>query len=254
MADRVTSSISVDEVKTEIIHLAILGTMPIILNRMSEKARHELLLPSGRKTAAEKAGSLKHDPIAEYRASPYLLLDDDEPTYLAGLSAWFKGAVMTAALRVPGAKKTEIGQLLWVKGERIPLYGIPEVFTAITRDASINRTPDVRTRAIVPKWATVISVEIVTPLLNSRSVINLFAAAGKVAGVGDWRPEKGKGTYGQFIVVDPEDERFLEVIENGGRDRQIAAMEHPSPYDEETGDLMRWFDVEVELRGKKRAA
>jgi hypothetical protein len=254
LATPIASAIAVDEVKTEVIELAILGTMPLILNRMSEKARHELLLPSGRKTTADRASSLKHDPIAEFRSSPYLLVDDDEPTYLAGLAAWFKGAVMTAALRVPGAKKTEIGQLLWIQGERIPLYGVPEVFTAITRDASINRTPDVRTRAIVPKWATTIRVELVVPLLNSRSVTNLFAAAGKVAGVGDWRPEKGKGTYGQFEIVDPDDERFRSIIERGGRAQQMGAMANPTAYDEETADLLEWFDVEVELRGKRRAA
>lgn len=254
MAAPAQSSIVVDEIKTEVIELAIVGTTPVILNRLPEKARHELLLPAGRKTAADRASSLKHDPIQEFRSSPYVLKDDDNPTYLAGLASWFKGAVMTAALRVPGAKKTEIGQLLWVQGERLPIYGVPEVLSAITRDASINRTPDVRTRAIVPEWATVIRVELVTPLLNVRSVVNLFAAAGKVAGVGDWRPEKGKGTYGQFAIVDPEDETFRRIIAEGGRDAQIAAMDNPTAYDEETSELLQWFDVEVERRGKKRAA
>src|SRR5690606_490353 len=126
-----TSSIDIAPIKTEYVELAIVGTTPLILNRLPEKARHELLLPSGRKTAADRAGTLKHDPLAEFRSAPYLLHDDDDPTSLAGLSAWFKGAAMTAALRVPGAKKTEIGQLLWVLGERIPVYGVPEVFSAI---------------------------------------------------------------------------------------------------------------------------
>lgn len=254
MAAPAQSSIGVDEIKTEVLELTIVGTMPLILNRMSEKSKRELLLPSGRKTAAERESTLRTDPKAEFLASPYILPDDDEPTYLAGLASWFKGAAMTAALRVPGAKKTEIGQLLWVHGERIPIYGTPQIFSAITRDAGINRTPAVRTRAIVPEWATVIRVELVTPLLNVRSVVNLFAAAGKVAGVGDWRPEKGKGTYGQFVLVEPDDERFLRIVSEGGRAEQIAAMNEPSAYDDETSELLEWFDVEVERRGKKRSA
>ncbi len=47
----------------------ILGTTPLICNRMSEKAKHDLLLGGRRKTAIEKATTLKHDPHAEYRAS-----------------------------------------------------------------------------------------------------------------------------------------------------------------------------------------
>jgi len=47
------------------------GKTPIIFNAMSAKAKHDLLLPKGRKTAAEKAQTLKHDPEEEYRNSVY---------------------------------------------------------------------------------------------------------------------------------------------------------------------------------------
>ena len=47
----------------------VLGTSPLILNRMSEKAKRELLMPKGRKNAVERATSLKHIPVDEYRAS-----------------------------------------------------------------------------------------------------------------------------------------------------------------------------------------
>ncbi len=36
--------------------------------------------------------------------------------------------------------------------------------------------------------------------------------------------------------------------------KQIAAMENPDAYDEDTEELLSWFDVEVRRRGFKIAA
>jgi hypothetical protein len=90
-------------------------------------------------------------------------------------------------------------------------------------------------------------------MMNERSVVNLFAAAGVLSGVGDWRNEKGSGTFGQFMLVDPDNELFRRIVETGGRDVQIAAMANPTAYDRETEELLAWFEVEVVARGKKRA-
>ncbi len=244
--------IVVESVRKETMAIPIRGVRPLILNKVSEKAKRELLFPAGgRKTAADRAASLKHSPHDEFRAAPYTLADEDAPTYLAGLASWFKNAMMDAALRVPGAKKTEIGQLVWVEGDRVPIYGIPEIFLAITRSADMNRTPDVRTRCIIPAWATIIEITYVVPLLNERSVLNLLGAAGFICGVGDWRPQKGKGTYGQFVITNPDDDKaFTQILERGGRAAQLAAMDSPKPYDDESEELLTWFDDELERRGK----
>lgn len=250
-----SAAIVVDAIQTEVLQLHILGTTPLILNRISEKARHEFVLPSGgRKTAADRAASLKHDPIEEFRASPYIIDDDDAPTLLAHMASAFKGAAMTASLDLPGTRKAQIGRLLWVRSQLVGIYGIPEVFSAIVRMADINKTPDVKTRAIVPRWAATIVVEFAVPLLTTRSVVNLFSAAGVIAGIGDWRPEKGKGNYGQFTLVDPDNESFVEITQTGGRAAQVAAMDNPFAYDRETEELLSWFETEVQARGKRRAA
>ena len=138
------------KVSTGVFDCCILGTSPLILNRMSEKAKHELLLPRGRKTAVEKAMSLKHDPFAEYRASAHTLKNEQESTLLAIPATAFKGAIRTAALDMPGAKKAQIGRLTYIPGEYVGVYGLPRLFMSIVRSADMNRTPDVRTRAIVP--------------------------------------------------------------------------------------------------------
>jgi hypothetical protein len=230
----------------------LLGTSPMILNRMSEKAKHELLLPKGRKTAAEKATTLKHNPVDEYRASVYRITDPNAQTYLAHLSTAFKGALRTAALDMPGAKKSQIGRLTYVNGDYVGIFGIPKLFMSVTRSADINKTPDIRTRAIVPNWACRLKVTYVQPLIKAQAVANLLAAAGLTIGVGDWRPEKGAGSYGQFRLVAQDDPDFLSVIESGGRAAQIAALETPECYDDESAEMLSWFDEEVarrQLRG-----
>ncbi len=243
------TEISVAKVDKGIVTCHILGTSPIILNRMSEKVRQELLLPKGRKTAAEKIGNLKHDPLREFRSSPYTN-EGEGPTYLQLLSSMFKKAMMTAALDIPGARKSQIGRLVYVEGDRVDLFGVPQIFLSVTRSADMNRTPDVRSRAILPRWAAIIRIAYVKPMINETSVLNLLSAGGITAGIGDWRVEKGSGSYGQYILVDPDDADFRQILEEG-REKQIEALQNPEPYDDETKELLGWFDIEVQKRGLK---
>ena len=239
--------IDVAEVEQETILLNILGTSPLICNRMSEKARRELLMPSGRKTMAERSSSMKHDPIAEFRASPYIL--PDGPTLLGIMSSAFKGAMGTAALDLPGATKSKIGRLVYVENDYVSIFGVPKLFMAITRSADMNKTPDVRTRAIVPEWACRIAISFVSPIIKRTAVINLLSAAGITAGVGDWRPEKGKGAFGRFKIVDADNSDFVRITALGARSAQEAALGNPDCYDNETAELLAWYDTAAHRKG-----
>lgn len=236
------------KVQTGIVHCFVVGTSPIILNRMSEKAKHQLLHPSPKKNATEKLTTLKHDPIAEFQASAYRLKDPKAPTLLAVLSTAFKGSLRTAALDMPGAKKSQIGRLTYIAGEHVSIYGLPKLFMSVTRSADMNRTPDIRTRAIIPEWAAKVSVTYVMPLIKQQAVVNLLVAAGITVGVGDWRPEKGAGSYGQFEVRSPEDKEFQRIIKAGGREAQEDAMDNPVCYDDESTEMLSWYTEEVSKR------
>ena len=246
-----SSVIEIAKVEKKFLQVSVVGTSPIILNRMSEKVKQELLLPKGRKTKAEKEANAKHNPIEEYQASPYRIAGDSEPTYLGIMASAFKGAMRVAALDLPGSSKAQIGRLVYVEGDLVTLYGIPKLFMSITRSADINKTPDVRTRAIIPKWAATLTISFVTPIMKPTAVLNLLAAGGITSGVGDWRPEKGKGDYGQFRIANDDDAELLEITKHGGRKAQIEAMENPAPYDLETEELLGWYDTEATRRGFK---
>lgn len=240
------------KVSTGSFDCCIVGTSPLILNRMSEKAKHELLMPKGRKNATERATTLKHVPVDEYRASAYTLKDG--PTLLAMMATAFKGALRSAALDMPGAKKAQIGRLTYIPGDMVGIYGVPKLFMAIVRSADMNKTPDVRTRAIVPDWACYLRVTYVTPLIRAQAVANLLAAAGITIGVGDGRPEKGAMSYGQFRLADKDDPEFKRIIKQGGRKAQQEGLDDPVCYDDETTELLSWFESERKQRQLKGVA
>lgn len=233
------------EVKQGRVEFCILGATPLIYNAMSKKAKEELLKPR-KKSRAERDSTLKHDPLQEYRDSVYRRRDMDEgPTRLILPSTMFKAAIGNAALRVPGATKTEIGQLTWVEGTHVDLYGVPELFMSVVRSAGMNATPDIRTRAIVPEWACRVSIRYVQPQLSGTAVATLLQAAGMLMGVGDFRQQKGAGNFGTFETVDEDDETFQRIIAEGGMEAQDLALREPSPYDQETEEMYEWFGAEI---------
>lgn len=242
------AEISVLEIKQGEIEFCVLGQSPLIYNAVSQKAKRELLYPKGRKTAADKAGSLKHDPLAEYRNSVYRMLGDKPKSRLYFPAIGFKASMATAALDLPGVAKSQIGRLVYVVGEKIEVYGVPKLFMAITRSADMNRTPDVRTRAILPEWACRVRVRFVKPIIREQVIINLLAAAGVTVGVGDFRQEKGKGSYGQFALVSESDADFKRIVAQGACKAQDEALLEPEYHDAETEELFKWFGEERIVR------
>jgi len=250
MAGRTTKTVEMEvgTVERGRVTLWLVGESPIILNRMSEKAKHELLLPPV-KSKSDRRGTLKHDVMAEFAASPYTYPEPTAPTYISQIATSFKNALGTAALRVQGATKTEVLQLTYVVGHQVPIYGTPQMIMSVVRSADINRTPDIRTRTIIPNWATCITITFVKPIVTERAVINLLAAAGVFGGVGDWRPQKGSGDFGRFRIANDDDPELLEIKRTGGRELQLAAMAQPTFYDGETENLFVWYQGELDARG-----
>lgn len=241
--------ITVITVGTELLTYNVLGTSPLILNAMSAKVRQDLLLPPAKKNKAERATTLKHNPIEEFRRSAYKSVGDKAPTRILMPTLCFKGALRSAALDIPGSTKSQIGRLSFVEGVYVHIYGVPQLHMIPIRLSDAARTPDIRTRAILPEWACTISIRIMVPMLNAKAIDSLLGAAGIMRGVGDWRAEKGSGNFGQFELVGKDDKRFAKILKEGGRAAQDAAFESPSSYDGETAELLSWFDSEVERRG-----
>lgn len=248
-----SNTINICEITTQRFICNLVGTSPILLHCLLAKSPPglELLVGGETKNKAEKKSTIKHDVYKEFRASPHVFEGNDAPTRLAVTGPMVKGALKSAALDIPGAAKTEIGRLAWVQGHLLSLYGVPQIHMTMVRNSGMNRSPDVRTRCIVRNWCCTIEVTHVVPILPQSSVVNLLMAAGLMRGLGDWRPEKGSGTFGQFRVTDMKDKEFQQIVKTGGRVAQDKAMASPTPYDKDTGELLSRYREEVRRRGFK---
>ncbi len=247
MATKKEEQIDIITIKQEKVTFFVLGESPLIFNRLSEKAQRQLLCPPEQKNKAERATTAKHNPLEEFRASPNTLLTGE--TLLALPATAFKGALRSVAIDMPGATKAQLGRLTYVDSEMVQIFGVPKLLMSPVRNAGINKTPDIRSRAILPEWAAVVTIKYTTPMINLTAVSSLFAAAGTIIGVGDWRPEKGSGSYGRFQLVNEDDADFLRIVSDGGRKVQESAMRKADPYNTETEELLAWFDGEVGRRG-----
>lgn len=243
------TAIEIQEIKMGRIRCNIVGNTPLIMHRFASKAWHELLLPSPKKNNAERAETLKHDPVGEFREALYMNRSSAEPALFHYPSNAFGKALAAAAIDIPGATKAQMSRLTSICSTQINFFGRPELFMAMVRSSDMARTPDVRSRPIFPEWACSVEIQFVSTLVKEKQIINLLAAAGVIVGLGDWRPQKG-GPYGQFRLTDDRDEDFIRIVESGDRSAQLEAVTEARPYDVDSEELLAWFKDEVSRREK----
>jgi hypothetical protein len=236
------------EIESAQIEFYLWGDSPLLMNRKSEQVKQSLLLPPMPKNKAERLATLKHEPREEFRNAVYKFRGDDEPTRLLMPAGAFKDAIAEAALRTPGATKTEVSQLVQVIGINVPIYGIPLLHMADVKQGGRVGAPDIRTRACLWPWCAAITVKYFIPLVTMNTVTKLVSISGILMGVGDGRPEKGKLTHGTFGVVDDDDKRWHELVKKAGRVAQDRALANPASANEETEALLAWYDEELKRR------
>lgn len=243
-------STKIEAIKTRRVMVNLIGGN-LVAHRYAFKAWQELLLPSRKKNAQEREESLKHDPLQEYQDCFYINRRNTKSPTLFHLPIGMPSKAMAAAaLDIPGSKKAEIQRLVRIVSDDLLLYGRPELFMSMVRNSDQARTPDVRTRPIFPRWAVPnVWIEYKMDPLNDTQIFNLMGAAGKIVGFGDWRPQKG-GNFGCFRVVGADDKELRDIMKEG-RAVQQRAFDNPTYYDDDTEDLMRWFNEEVARREKE---
>jgi len=240
----VLEAIEVEPLRVGSMTVWLKGRTPLICNRLAAKARRELLLPKGRKGKAEKEQQLKHDPVAEFRNSMTVRTGVGATRILFPAPA-VKGALATAALETKGTNKTQIGRLVQVTGYSCDLYGVPELFMSVVRSADMNKTPDIRTRAMLKEWCLPATIQYVKPQMSDQAIMQLLSNGGIIIGIGDFRPEKGKGDFGQFDVS--TEAECKSIIKAGGLKQQDAAIKNPVCVDADSEELLSWFQEKMAL-------
>jgi len=243
-------TLQIDALKQGRVTLRMIGTTPLYFNAQSAKTKRSLLIGGSKKTAAERK-ELKHDPEQEYRDSIYR--QPTGGTLLCFPAPGVKGAMSTAALETPGVTKTSVYRLIFLPQQKINIWGKPFLKMDVVRSADMNRTPDVRTRAFLPRWCAEVDIAFVTPTLSTHAVVSLLQNAGVIVGIGDFRQEKGRGSYGTFAVsgTDMGDwQPVWDEITAENREIQQAAMDAPECADQDTAELM---DMLADERMKRAA-
>ena len=243
-----TTGIFINQVQMESMTVRLIGQTPLFINRMSAKAKRDLLLGSKEKTKADKAEIRHSNPIQEFRDSMLVIPDSHPHT-----SIWFpamaiKSAMGTAALVVPGIKKTEVNRMVYLPQDMVPIFGVPELRMDVMKLAGMSRAPDVRTRAFLPQWATEVEIQFIKPMLNRTAILTLLENAGLVAGIGDSRQEKGKGSFGSFRLDTNSEEDGVLFTALQDLAAQMAAIESPPLANKETRELMDDYYAEVNRR------
>jgi hypothetical protein len=237
-------TLHIDALKQGRVTLKLIGNTPFYFNAMSAKAKRTLLIGGAKKTAAERK-ELKHDPETEFYDSVYRL--PDGPTLLGFPAPGVKNAMATAALETPGVTKTSVQRLIFLPEQKIKMWGKPYLKMDVVRSADMNKTPDVRTRAFLPRWCAEVDIAFVQPTLSVHSIVSLLSNAGVIVGIGDFRQEKGRGSYGTFAVAgdDLGDwQGYWDEVTQEGREVQQHALENPEMADDETAELMALLEEE----------
>jgi hypothetical protein len=244
------AGLTIDPLKQGRVRLTLVGQTPFYFNAMSAKAKRSLLVGGGKKTAAEKR-ELKHNPEEEFCDSVYRAMSGD--TLLCFPAPAVKAAMATAALETAGVTKTSVQRLIFLPEQKIKIWGKPYLKMDVVRSADINKTPDIRTRAFLPRWVAEVDIAFVTPTLSVHSVVSLLSNAGVIVGLGDFRQEKGRGSYGTFAVAGDDGGDFAEYIaevKEEGREVQQLAMDNPEMADMETAEL---YEMLLDERIKRAA-
>lgn len=240
----------IDPLKRGRVTLRLIGTTPLYYHAMSAKAMRTLLIGAGRKTVAEKR-DLKHDPEQEYRDSVYST--ETGPTLLCFPAPGIKTAMATAALETAGITKASVNRHIFLPQYSVPIWGKPMLKMDVVRSADMNKTPDVRTRAFLPRWATEVDIAFGVPALSPHAIASLLQNAGILVGIGDFRQEKGRGNFGTFAVIGDDMGDWQETwdaITAEGRDVQRHALDNPECADANTAALMAMLTDE---RGRRAA-
>jgi hypothetical protein len=225
----------------------ILGTTPLLMNRMTKKTWEYLLLPPRKKNRAALESVLKHDPVAEFRDAVYMNREEKRPALFHMPNRAFHKAIADVAIDIPGATKAQIGRLTSIVNDQIDIYGVPFLHMDTVKQAGISHAPDVRTRAIFKQWACQVTARYIRSLVTETEVMNLLAAAGMIIGIGDDRPQR-MGQRGQWEIVAADDPRWLAIVNKQGRSAQAAAINKPVAFDADTEELLAWYETEIKHR------
>lgn len=199
--------ISIPGLQVKTIIVPIVGLTPVIPHKWSEKALR--MMRDKQQGAKAKAMREPKNPEQEANDATYWMADGRG----AIPAVSYKAAIVGACRYHEGITMVQLKTALFVQGDGVDQLVAINGDSEIHEDVTRNQTgvADLRYRRYFWPWTAELTIEFVTPMLDTQSVINLVATAGR-GGVGDRRPSSPKsstGIYGRFNVDTTRDVRVL---------------------------------------------
>lgn len=206
--------VAIDPPQFEEFTVRVRGTTPLVVHRLGEKVRKELIHKQTKDQTKSKKRPLR-DPEQEFRDSLYVLPDGK---YYGVKAAGFKLAMVSACRLVADIPMTQARMLFYVYGEGPE--GLVRITDAKGKPAQpscyedfVRVPPRTGTRMpcwrgmFEPGWMADLRIRINDRNMISRhSVVNLLARAGMMVGICEGRPEStGAMDWGTFEVLIEKD-------------------------------------------------
>ena len=173
------------------------GKSPLLINRFKEQAE---LTDAIKKSGKKDYGT----PREQAEQTAY---HDKRTKKIWIPSSWIIGSIMTVAsdYKIPGSRKSVksvAGGVIVPCDEKIYFKGALTLakIEVDSRPVVIQRARIMRHRARVEKWEVTFSIEIDESILPVDSVHDILSDAGRRAGIGDYRPQKG-GPFGRYQIT-----------------------------------------------------
>lgn len=179
------------------IRVTIKGTSPLLINRFKENDE----APEAMKKSNKKDYGT---PRAQAEMTPYR---DDDTGKLWLPTIWVTGTIRSVAsdYKLPGSRKSVKsiagGAVVPVeeKAYFVEDYKIKDI-EVDSRPCVIQRARIMRHRARLESWSISLDLQVDEEILPVNDVHQILNDAGRRAGLGDYRPQRG-GPFGRFIVT-----------------------------------------------------
>lgn len=179
------------------VEVEIKGTSPLLINRFKENDEH---VEAVKKSTKKDYGT----PRQQAEATAYR---DGEDGKIWIPTNWITGAIRTVAsdYKLPGTRKSvksiSGGAVVPCEEKAYFTQGYELKHIEIdSRPVVIQRARIMRHRSRLENWSVKLTMQIDDEILPIEHVHSILSDAGRRAGLGDFRPQRG-GPFGRFMIT-----------------------------------------------------
>jgi hypothetical protein len=184
------------------LQIPIRGITPLVIRRFDQKTMGDMIEEYAPGADTKMKTQKTKDPEKEWHKGRWLSTEGWD-----GVNAGsFRAATISAARFFEKVTMVELKSAIFIIADGyaddgtplVRIKGTPRRFTNMCRTSGIKAAPYPNHRPMYDPWECLLNVEVNGHILSAAAAVNLFAAAGRFCGVGEWRPTATKSMTGDF--------------------------------------------------------